>query len=206
MKLLKYCLIAIPLFFGQIALTQGEEIDELLAEMTANADSFKQQIDGITIPELEEAINAEETAKQLFNAMEQGVRSYLDSLSNESALKQLLNKYVQRLGEAKERNLEKYQKTGDPDYKENADEYKKLELEAKDIFQKILEERGNSILLLDKIKAQQDKVIEKIILRKFQKANATLRETLGNLQKMRENLDTLYSDTRSIGKKGGISH
>lgn len=206
MNRLKYFMIAMPLFFGHIAITHGVEIEDFLADMDASARDFTQQLDEITIPDLEKAVDAEETAKELFRAMEQSVRTYLDKLGNESALKQVLNEYIQRLGEAKERNLNKFQDTGDPDYKENADEYEALELEAREIFSKILEERGESILLLDKIKAQQDKVIEKIILGKFKRANASLSKTLANLQQMRESLNTLYGETRSIGERGGISN
>jgi vacuolar-type H+-ATPase subunit H len=209
MKSVKYFVITTLLFFGATTVTasttRDEEIQALLTAMTGSADKFSEQINSLN-DQLGEAIQSEEIAKKIFNTMKQTVKSYLDKLGNESEFKKLLDIYIQRLDEAKERNLERFDRTNDADYKDYAEQYALLSKEAGDMLYKILDERKQSIFLLDKIIAQQDKVIEEIQLGIFEKANKRLKATLDNLKQMRTRLTELHKKTRKIGTRGRINN
>lgn len=185
-----------------ICAAEEDELDPaqmpaLMKSIKEAADTLGTTIDGFNTA-LSETIKDADQASSLLKDMELSVENRLKQLEKGSDFDKLTITYMELLQKGKDRTLEKFHATQDLDYKKYADRYEDLVTETKRVREDIENERVENTLLLDKIKARRDKIVEEIMLGMFDEATEKLKGVLRELQAMRGKLTQMVSNVETM--------
>jgi chromosome segregation ATPase len=175
------------------------DYDRLLTDVEEAASLVNSELDELSTA-LQASINSQAEVDERFAQLSQMLDQVGSKLGESSDNWRLVQQAIDQAESERQAMLEKYTKSGDPDYQGFADAWAKTKQRLADVREGLLQERTNMEQLRIELETSRDKITQLIKLKRADDAAAKLATVRDHLAAMNETMRTLVENTKSVAQ------